>query len=93
MLDRPNVVQLDTRYFDNPPEPSDPIGQAIANADSALLHLVKVIADALDDDPELIDQIAHDKEYEIMREVMNKAAWVATLIETRMIANAAMGAE
>ena len=88
-----NVVYLDKLIQnDCQDEPFvDPVGQAIANADSALVHLVKVIARAIDEDPELIDQIAHEPESEIMRDVMNKAAWVATLIETRMIANVALG--
>ncbi len=76
---------------DEPMVESDPVGQALAALTSASRNLVKVIAAAIDDNPELIDQIAHEAESEIVRSVMNEAAWVATLIETRMIANVALG--
>lgn len=86
-----NIHYRDKAITENARDVDDPVGQAIAALTSASRNLVKTIARALDEDPELIDRIAHEAESEIMRGVMNEASWVATLIETRMIANVALG--
>lgn len=63
---------------------SDPVGQAIASFSSAAQHLMDV---ALNNR----DRIANETDFEIVCHGMTQAQLVASLIECRMIAIAAVG--
>lgn len=79
-----NVHQFPLNDCQREQPESDPVGQAIAAFSSAAEHLMGV---ALKNR----DRIANEADFEIVCHGMTQAQLVASLIECRMIANAAVG--